>query len=114
VLFTSLCTAQANPSFTGLINSDYKAGKITFDDALIYKALAVQTPFVLPEEYKPKTPLRDTTPILLEVLAELPKAHPEVQNYIRYIFASPKEREQMNVPSLHEAPLSRIEIPGCP
>lgn len=110
VFFLCVLTAHAGPSLTGLINSDFKAGKISFDDAVIYKALMVQTPWVLPKKYQPKTPLRDTTPVVLEVLAELKDAHPEVQSYVSYIFTHPKNREKTKTPTLYSVFLSRKDI----
>lgn len=111
VFCLGLSTLHAGPGLTGLINSDFKAGKISFDDAIIYKALAVQTPWMLPKKYQPIVPIRDGTPIVLEVLAELKNAHPEVQEYISYIFAPPKKREKMAIPVLRSVSLSRKDIP---
>jgi hypothetical protein len=108
LLITSML--HAGPSVTGLINSDFKAGKITFDDAVIYKALAVQTPWILPKKYRDGAPVRDGTPLILEVLIELKHAHPEVQKYVKYILASPKDREKIAVPSLNSVKLSRKDI----
>ena len=92
------------------IDADFKAGKITFDEALLLKALSIQTPWVLPDEYRPTIPARDSTAVLLEVLDQVGKAHPEVQNYIRFILARPDERQQMNKPALYSAPVARKEI----
>jgi hypothetical protein len=92
------------------IDADVKAGKITFDEALLLKTLSIQTPWVLPDEYRPSAPARDTTAVLLEVLDQLPKAHPEVQNFIRFILARPDKRQHMSEPGLYSAPVSRKDI----
>jgi|GEM_PF-2465620 len=92
------------------IDADVKAGKITLDEALVLKALSIQTPWVLPDEYRPTTPARDATAVLLKVLDELPKAQPEVQEYIRFLLARPDLRQQMTKPSLYSAAVSQRDI----
>jgi len=110
LLLLSVHVVSAEPSFVGLINSDFKAGKISHDDAVIYKALAIQTPWILPEEYRPTEPISDGTLLVLEVLSELPETNPETQYCVKYLFASPKERENMSEPVLDNVTLSRISI----
>lgn len=101
---------HADASITELINSDLKTGKINLNEAIIYKVYALRTPWALPKKYQQEVPIRDGTPIILEVWKELGKAHPDVREYVKYMFAPRKIREKMTVPTLDTIKLPNKSI----
>ncbi|MDB4897805.1 MAG: hypothetical protein JWN15_4067 [Firmicutes bacterium] len=91
---------QAYHPATAAIDADLSAGKLSLDDALLYKLLLLRSQAGLPRAYRPTVSLHDGTPIVMDITASLAKASPTVQQYIQYWLASPDARKKLAAPTL--------------
>lgn len=85
------------------LQSDLQSGSISGDDAVLYAAIAIRHPHLLPERYADSAE-KTCGHALLTVLAdELPKVHPEVRAVVKYLLAPPNKQATMKKPALKAA-----------
>ena len=73
----------------GAIEAEYRAGKITLDEAMIYKAYVVVDQKLLPERFKNLASPRSGTPILVDIYQHLDELSPQTQSHLRALLTRP-------------------------
>lgn len=105
VLMLLPLVASGAPRFSDRIDADVRTGRMTPDDGLLLKALAVAQPVRLPDEYRAAMTSGCGTELMLQLAVELPNAEPRVQELVRYLLAAPSVRRTRTAPNLEGLPL---------
>jgi hypothetical protein len=91
------------------VRGDVVAHKITAEDGVLYEALAVAQPDLLPSDYRSSLP-HCGTPLMLALAADIGKADPQVQYFVRYLLSAPSVRKRAQEPTLDTATLTHPEL----
>jgi len=65
-----------------LINRAYEQNSIDFDTQALYLTYSIHNPEALPPEYQSNVPMKDATPIILEIQRNWDKLSPATQEEI--------------------------------
>src|SRR5438045_1275362 len=114
LLIAASAWAAAPPTrFIDKLHADVSAGKITADDAVVYEAIAIDQPDLLPRDYAGT----DSAPsahcgseIVFDLARNVKSAHPEVRNFVKYLLGTPHKRLKMKTPAIKSAPVSNKDL----
>jgi len=73
----------------GAIETEYRMGKITLDEAMTYKVYVVVNQKLLPGRFKNLASPRSGTPILVEIYQHFDELSPQTQAYLRALLTRP-------------------------
>jgi hypothetical protein len=76
-----------------LINNAYERKVIDYDMRALYLTYSIFKPEALPREYRSDVPMKDATPIILEIQRNWDKLSLETQEKISQYIQPPGERE---------------------
>ena len=95
--------------FADRVRGDIATEKITHEDGVLYEALAIAQPDLLPGDYRAVLP-HCGTPLMVALAADLHKADPQVQYFVRYLLSAPSVRRRVEEPTLDTATLTHPEL----
>lgn len=93
--------AAPPPRFIDRLHADVDSGKITAEDAIVYETLALDQADLLPQDYVGGAGAASAhcgSEIIYDLARNVPKVHPEVRNFVKYLLSTPHKRLKMKTP----------------
>ncbi len=85
--------AETTQTTVQLINRAYEQNIIDFDTRALYLTYSIYNPEALPPEYQSNVPMKDATPIILEIQRNWDKLSPATQEEISQYIQPPEKTD---------------------